>query len=464
MALDITVYPHLSPRIVVIEEPQTEATVQNIVDTIRGWEDSEEGHTFPYIIDAAGKEDLGGGVLVGITATLNNAQIRFAARPTPITTGLVTTANSDGKFLIDSSADFIAESIPVGATAFNSTTAAMETIVGVDSTSLISFPLQAGTRQDWQVGDSYVIYPNDQCNITGGNLVAVDLNKNSISSVLQSPNTQVVKSSSSSATLTELEAIQYASYGGRVNLDITSSNSGITYPIGNTEFPVNNLVDAIAIAILKGFKTIFIKESMTLSGGNDLSDFTIEGNSHISTLITITTDIICNDLTILNCNVNGVLDGGTYISGCYVGNIIYVNGHINNSGLYGTMISDGNEKAIISDCYMIEQDNPFIIDMGTTGQDLTMTNYSGFASIRNFDSTSNEITIGLDSGQITLENTVVFGSITIGGNGTLVDQTPSSIEVNSNGLLNNTSIANAVVATDEIQSIDKKTKLIPGLF
>jgi len=464
MALDITVFPHLSPRIVVVDAPQTEATIQNIVDAIRAWEDSEEGHTFPFIIDAAGKENLGGGVTVGITATLNNAQLRFSARPTPMTTGTITTANPLGQYLIDSTADFIADGIYVGATVFNYTTGAMETIIGIDSTSLFSFTLQAGSRTDWQVGDKYYVYPNDQCSISGGNLVAVDSYKNTISPVLQSPNTHIVRSSSSSATLAQLDAIQYSSYGNEVSLDIIYGQSGTAYPIGNQEFPVNNLADAVYIANTKGFKTISIRESMTIHTSTDITNFTIKGRSHVSTSVVINPLSVCPGLSIENCNISGTLDGGTNIKDCNVGLINYVNGHIHKSGLYGTILLDGNKDAVIESCYTVDQDNPVRIDMGGSGQDLAMPNYSGIVYVENFNDSTGEIGIGIDGGMVILENTITAGTIIISGSGILIDNSTGSANVNSDSLMNNTNIANAVVKTDEIQSIDKKTKLIPGLF
>jgi len=36
---------------------------------------------YPRLISAAGKEDLGGGVAVGITVTLQNAKVAFESRP-----------------------------------------------------------------------------------------------------------------------------------------------------------------------------------------------------------------------------------------------------------------------------------------------------------------------------------------------------------------------------------------------
>jgi hypothetical protein len=46
--------------------------IQELVDAIRAEEASERGITYDQILDATGKEDLGGGVLTGITAALRS--------------------------------------------------------------------------------------------------------------------------------------------------------------------------------------------------------------------------------------------------------------------------------------------------------------------------------------------------------------------------------------------------------
>jgi hypothetical protein len=72
-----------SPRLLTVAAPSVEISIQEIVDTCRYLEDTTPGENYEYLIDAAGKEPLGGIVSVGITATLNNAQIAFEARLGP---------------------------------------------------------------------------------------------------------------------------------------------------------------------------------------------------------------------------------------------------------------------------------------------------------------------------------------------------------------------------------------------
>jgi len=58
------------------------------VNQIRNWEDNQANLTYPSLLSASGKESLGGGASVGITAKLENTKVKFADR-TEATTCLV---------------------------------------------------------------------------------------------------------------------------------------------------------------------------------------------------------------------------------------------------------------------------------------------------------------------------------------------------------------------------------------
>ena len=70
-------------RIIFIEAPATEVTVQELLTAIRDYEDSTPGMDIYKIADASGKESLGGGISVGITLKLLNWTLQFEARPGP---------------------------------------------------------------------------------------------------------------------------------------------------------------------------------------------------------------------------------------------------------------------------------------------------------------------------------------------------------------------------------------------
>jgi len=87
--MTISVNPLVSPRIITVPEVDGDSiTIQSLVNQIRNWEDNQANLTYPSLLSASGKEDLGGGASVGITAKLENAKLKFADR-TEATTCLV---------------------------------------------------------------------------------------------------------------------------------------------------------------------------------------------------------------------------------------------------------------------------------------------------------------------------------------------------------------------------------------
>jgi hypothetical protein len=205
----IKVIPYTSPRIIIVLAPDTEITLQNLVNQVMEWEEKPWNMTYPRLIKPSGKQDLGGGVSVGITAELQNAKLAFEARTTSVASGTVTTADSNGITLTDSSATFVSSGITQGACVQNLTDKSVGTVLTVDSETQITLMerLADGTDNAFDLNDEYKIWNEVQTNVTGGNLVAVDENGNSMDPIMPTSFTQVVKTSSASATIASLEIV-----------------------------------------------------------------------------------------------------------------------------------------------------------------------------------------------------------------------------------------------------------------
>ena len=59
-------------------DPETSVTIQQLINTIRDWEDELVNMDCSSVASASGKDDLGGGTLVGITLKLLNWKLKFA--------------------------------------------------------------------------------------------------------------------------------------------------------------------------------------------------------------------------------------------------------------------------------------------------------------------------------------------------------------------------------------------------
>jgi len=201
---DITVDWLTSPRIITVASPSTELLLQDLVDTCRVLEDDlSPGMSQPRLIDAAGKEDLGGGTQVGITAKLNNAQVRFQARTTPVETGTHTGSGNSAN-LIDAAADFTMAAVARGSIVINCTDGSISQVKDLVSSTELSFlppgPF-GGTDNDFDASDAYTVWNVTEVAIRAGNLTAVDDMDVAIEALLPSFGTKPTVELSTSAAL-----------------------------------------------------------------------------------------------------------------------------------------------------------------------------------------------------------------------------------------------------------------------
>lgn len=448
----IVIYPYLSPRIIEVLAPDTSISIQELVDLVRDWEDEDDNMSFDSIISAAGKEDLGSGVTVGITATLNNAQIMFTGRTTPLDDGAGRTCDAtdaDGLQLYVDDADFITDGVAAGDTVYNATTGSMAVITEVvDQYTLNHLTLSGGATTTWTNGDSYVVYENVQCSIDGGNLVALDSTNTSISSTLPSPNVQIVRTSSSSATLQELGAVQYSSFNGGITIDIDNITgkavSGTAFPIGTPEAPCDNIDDAFTIADSRGFPTFYVIGDLDITAAlPDLENFNFIGESQTKSAITIADAANVYRCEFQDATISGTLDGESSINQCIIETLVYVNGTIYNSLINGGIELGGGSVAHIINCAsgVPGTATPYV-DMGGSGQSLGVRNYNGGLELRN-KTGADSVSIDLNSGQIILDSTVTDGDIVIRGIGKLTDNSTGTTNVIADDLLNKENITKA---------------------
>lgn len=105
----------VSPRLIWVDISVQVASVQDLYDTCRYLESQPDAMDEESIIDGAGGEPLGGGVNVGLTISLINAQYAFADRPGPT---WVTCNMSGGNVVAFSDADKTTEIYPRYPTAY----------------------------------------------------------------------------------------------------------------------------------------------------------------------------------------------------------------------------------------------------------------------------------------------------------------------------------------------------------
>lgn len=113
-------------QIITVPLPDTTLDLQYLINSIRDAEDDiTPGMSYSKIADAFGKQDLGGGVKVGITVVLLNGwRVMFAARPGPDT---VSVSITGGNFVGEAGANPVAPSLFTQVTTTQSSSATIIT-------------------------------------------------------------------------------------------------------------------------------------------------------------------------------------------------------------------------------------------------------------------------------------------------------------------------------------------------
>ena len=219
------------------------------------------------------------------------------------------------------------------------------------------------------------------------------------------------------------ESIVFSSFQGAVwvNVDSPYNDKGTsTVPNGNTERPVDNIQLAVEIAFERGFRTIQVIGDITLGAGDDVTEFHVNGTSHVHATLTVGDAALCSRTKFSSFQIAGKLDGDSEITDCVINDLTYFNGHIHNCMLNGVITLDGDANAIIDDCAMLNILIAPTINCNFSNQNLVMTNYSGRLTVIN-SGVNNNIGIGCDAGEIAIEPSCIDGIIAVSGSGSLVD-------------------------------------------
>ena len=393
MALTLSIDAESSPRIITVLAPDTAITMQELVDLLRDWEDELDDLEYDKLIDAYGKQELGGGILVGVTVQLLNAKLAFEARG----------------------------------------------------------------------GPTFV-----QCNVTGGNLVALDEDGNTMSVILPTAYTQVILTSSSSATLQELETIQYSSYAGAVHIDVASGETGIAYPVGTEEHPVDNLTDALAIAANVGLSELSFHSDYTFPNGTYITCMILSGQGMEVTTLTFQPLSIVLNCGVKNTKVVGYISGVSFLEDCYLYNFYgftpipavqpIIARHCMIGGTVGLPALFSGTMTVVSCWSGAENGSLVIFDMGGSTASVFVKGFMGSVELRN-NTQANIIVLDMNSGLVRIHSSCTTGTIRVRGVGVVENSGGPGVTLETTGLVNKQDIwsldETAITASG---SIGKKVK------
>ena len=413
----VTVNWKTSPRIITFPVAETEVSVEDIQDTLINIEDTEEGVVFPKLRNTSGGEALGGGVTVGWTMELANAQIAFAPRTTNKETGTVTTPDTSGIWLEDSAASFITNGVVPGDSVINFTDQSATTVIEVVSeTRLQCYALSDGTDNQWDLGDSYKVWPEDQCEATGGNLVAVDGVGSSISSIFPTFGTQVLKTSSSSATTQNQEQLQTSTFIGKEGLGVavspTTGTDSTVYPTGTREFPCKTEANFHGIAAERGFHNVYVMDSISMTGDHSVGHIFFGDNPQtVNINCDVGSDV--SNCKFTDCYLTGKLDTGNIIWESIVGSITNANGFIYQSTLLGPIVFSADTS--IERCWTAPSviTGEVVLDFNGLAIDVQISSWGGGRILIKNMVTGSNFTCHGDGGDVRFDNTNTGGTVRI---------------------------------------------------
>lgn len=247
------------------------------------------------------------------------------------------------------------------------------------------------------------------------------------------------------STLAQLPEIEYSSFNGRVTLDVGSGFSGVSYPTGTPTQPVNNLTDALAIANYRGFKTIEILSDLTVTTGQDISEFTIRSKSWL--VVTLQAGVTQDNTNYENVSLYGVLGGvWNILVDCWVYDVTNFSGWVRGGSIgnvslaVGTLGFEFGGQSFFDNLVPLYPDTTSIITMNTDTS-VSVTNCTDIVTVKSL--TTNSVFIcGLIEGMLIVDTTCVGGDLDVSGVGTIINN--SALVIDDTGLVNPSSVSHAV--------------------
>ena len=251
-----------------------------------------------------------------------------------------------------------------------------------------------------------------------------------------------------------------------VQVDMTTSNTGVDYPIGTTFAPVNNMEDALIIASKEFVKNIHFYRNGTILATHDISNLVIKGDSALQSFITITAGATTLNTAFEECTLTGTLNGQIILRDAVAYNLSGVSGYIHQTALSGVITLDGAGNTNILDSFAADVASASVIDMNGSGSELSIRNHNGEIKIINKTGVET-VHLDFNAGSIEIDATVTNGTIIIHGNATVIDNSTGTTNVVME-VLNSNTISDGVwtkdttegFASDTTGSLLQKIKII----
>lgn len=259
------------------------------------------------------------------------------------------------------------------------------------------------------INDFKVTYEDGQYAV---NLVGANTNVQDKATV-----NQVSIRPSNSAGLVHLQEIQKGVFNDKVTIDAVNGLAGVQYPRGTGEDPVNNETDAMSIATVNKFRKYEIRGALTFL--QDHPNWTFTGASAIFNDIFTLNGVDIDNSKFESAVLTGTYTGKIEAERCRIEIVTGLDGVFRHCGLKGTLTIANDADLVFDKCYGAGGIVEPILVLGSNAT-INIREHSGGLVIQNMTAGC-ELSIDLDPGKVTLDNTCTGGTLTLRGSGVFIN-------------------------------------------
>jgi hypothetical protein len=262
-----------------------------------------------------------------------------------------------------------------------------------------------------------------------------------------------------SAGMTSSPAVEHGAFQEHVWYDANSSYYGTVYPNGTPIQPVNNISDALDIAVYRGFNKIKTLSDMTIASGVDVSGYRIVSSSW--KVVTVETGAITTDTEYERVSLYGEMCGTWNLCiDCWVYNVTNFLGWMRGGSLEYIELAPylSPDPFSLGSSYF---DNvvPMYANIKSvlvmnTAVSVSFTDCTDIVEIRNMED-GEVINIALSGGQLIIDDSCIGGEAKVSGVGFLVNNS-TGVAIDSTALLSDLEFVT--------KSIKNKRVITPGKY
>ena len=231
-------------------------------------------------------------------------------------------------------------------------------------------------------------------------------------------------------------------YDSKIYLDVDGSESGIKYPLGTIERPVNNLADAMILCESNNISTIMLAGTLSLTQDVSSIEFIGWHNGKIDL-----NNQVCVATRFKEVKIYGIQHTSSIILAfdCRIENILSMQGVFDNCNFLPTEAITVKGDTIFRHCTS-QIGRPFDIDMSLV-PDLHLFDWTGNLKLIHSTDEHSEIE-GIDvKGNIEIDSSCNLGKFHLQGNCVITNNSIGDVEVNTDG----------TIATEKKLFINNKT-------